>query len=70
MMKPSKPRFQAFALLAVTLFFAVTAHAQSAPDASQLYEKTEAMVAMRDGVRLNTHIYAPKSASGPLPFLL
>jgi hypothetical protein len=39
------------------------------PDA-QAFEKTSAMIAMRDGVRLNTNIYAPKNAGGPLPIML
>ena len=30
------------------------------------YKRTEAMVAMRDGVRLHTVIYAPEAADGPL----
>src|SRR5262249_53712339 len=32
--------------------------------------RTEAMIAMRDGVKLNTAIYAPKEAKEPLPILL
>ncbi len=31
---------------------------------------SEAMIAMRDGERLYTQVYAPKAASGPLPILL
>jgi putative CocE/NonD family hydrolase len=34
------------------------------------YVKTEAMIPMRDGVRLHTAVYAPKGAKGPLPFVL
>src|SRR5262245_26039681 len=34
------------------------------------YARTEAMIPMRDGVRLYTTIDAPTSASGPLPILL
>ncbi len=33
------------------------------------YEITPVMIAMRDGVRLHTVIYAPKDARGPLPIL-
>src|SRR4029079_1097931 len=36
---------------------------------TQRYVKTNVMVPMRDGVRLNTDIYAPKDATGPLPFI-
>lgn len=34
------------------------------------YEKTESMVAMRDGVKLKTVVCKPKQADGPLPFIL
>ena len=42
-------------------------HAQIKPSD---YARTEAMIPMRDGVRLYTQIDAPKSTSTPLPFLL
>jgi len=38
--------------------------------AAPAYRRTEAMVVMRDGVRLRTVIYAPVSADGSLPFIL
>jgi uncharacterized protein len=38
--------------------------------AAPVYEKTEAMVAMRDGIRLNTVILAPQAAAAALPILL
>ncbi|HEX2695675.1 MAG TPA: CocE/NonD family hydrolase [Acidobacteriota bacterium] len=38
--------------------------------AAPAYRRTEAMVAMRDGVRLHTVIYAPEAADGPLPFII
>ena len=44
-----------------------TAHAQT--DNSERYVKTSVMITMRDGVRLNTDVYAPKNATGPLPIL-
>ena len=34
------------------------------------FTATEAMVPMRDGVKLHTVVFAPKKAAGPLPFLL
>jgi uncharacterized protein len=34
------------------------------------YRKTEAMIPMRDGVRLQTEIYVPNIPRGPLPFLI
>ncbi|MGH9455113.1 MAG: CocE/NonD family hydrolase [Terriglobia bacterium] len=44
--------------------------AQDAPDYSQIFEKKDVMIPMRDGVRLHTEIYIPKDAKGPLPFLI
>jgi len=40
------------------------------PDLATLFEKKEAMIAMRDGVKLHTEIYTPREASGPLPLLM
>ena len=34
------------------------------------YERREVLIRMRDGVRLNTVIYTPKTSKEPLPFLL
>jgi putative CocE/NonD family hydrolase len=34
------------------------------------FAKTDAMIAMRDGVRLNTAIYAPKNIRDPLPIIM
>jgi uncharacterized protein len=42
---------------------------QTAPNATQRYVKTNAMIAMRDGVRLNTDVYAPRDQRGPLPII-
>src|SRR5215469_12015115 len=44
--------------------------AQEAPDVSQQFTKAEAMIPMRDGIRLHTEIYAPKNISEGLPFLI
>jgi uncharacterized protein len=38
-------------------------------DYSKFFDKTEAMIPMRDGVKLHTEIYSPKKASGALPIL-
>jgi len=43
---------------------------QTAPPPAPEYVKTEALVPMRDGVRLHTVIFTPKAPDGPLPFLL
>ena len=39
------------------------------PDFSKIFRKTDAMVPMRDGLRLHTEIYVPKKMSQPLPFI-
>jgi uncharacterized protein len=59
------------AAMAFALRSSEMAQAQTAMiDVSALYTKQDVMIPMRDGVRLHTEIYAPKSASGPLPFLI
>jgi putative CocE/NonD family hydrolase len=44
--------------------------AQALPEVFRNYVKTEALIPARDGVKLNTAIFAPKGANGPLPLLL
>jgi putative CocE/NonD family hydrolase len=44
--------------------------AQPAPDLGERFTKTESMIAMRDGKKLNTIVLAPKKQTEPLPFLL
>ena len=41
-----------------------------AQGAETTYVRTNVMIPMRDGVKLNTEIFAPKSASAPLPILM
>jgi uncharacterized protein len=53
------------ALLGATLV--VAAGSVAAQDSS--FEKHEAMVPMRDGVKLHTSWYAPRNATGPLPII-
>jgi hypothetical protein len=59
---------------ASVLTLAMAAYAQeqkaAAPNLPKLFEKKEAMIAMRDGVRLHTEIYTPRDAKGPLPMLM
>ena len=49
-------------------------HAQQAQDNKQdwslLFNKTDVMIAARDGVKLHTEIYTPKDAKEPLPIVL
>src|ERR1051326_5568625 len=51
----------------VVIAFAVVANAQFKPSD---YTRTEAMIPMRDGVRLYTQIDAPTTSTQPLPILL
>lgn len=39
-------------------------------DYSTFFEKTDAMIPARDGVKLHTEIYAPKNMTGALPIIL
>src|ERR1019366_7147841 len=59
------------ALLAAALVFItpIVAHAQQIEPLSRRFAKTEAMIAMRDGIKLNTIVYAPKNIKAPLPFI-
>jgi len=62
------------ALRALCLFFfALTpgcGQVQVPVDSNRAYRKIQAMVPMRDGVRLNTEIYVPQTVPGPWPFLI
>jgi putative CocE/NonD family hydrolase len=57
-------------LVSLTLLCPRAASAQQAPDVDKRFTKTETLVAMRDGVRLHTLVYAPKKSTVPLPFIL
>jgi putative CocE/NonD family hydrolase len=57
-------------LLLGAFLFLSTQSAQAAHPVYDGYEKTNVMIPMRDGVKLNTDIYKPKNSSGPLPFML
>ena len=59
-----------FPLVLLAAFVASPAARQQAPTNAQRYLRTNAMITMRDGVKLNTDIYAPPNLSGPLPMLL
>jgi putative CocE/NonD family hydrolase len=43
---------------------------QPRPDYSQVFHKTDVMIAMRDGVKLHTEIYVPENVPGLFPILL
>jgi uncharacterized protein len=65
-------RVVTFAVTLVAVFFfspKPAASQQIARDYSTVFDKTEAMIPMRDGVRLHTEIYTPKNSAELLPFL-
>ena len=59
-------------LLAILLLFLFTGTAQTPnpPDYSLLFNKTDVMIAARDGVKLHTEVYSPKNAKEKLPILI
>ena len=63
---PARSRSAALGALVV----ASALGAQPAASTAQRYVKTNHMVAMRDGVRLNTDVYVPRDQPGPLPFIM
>jgi hypothetical protein len=54
---------------AASIFAQVTPSGQG-PAATPEFTETRAMVPMRDGVKLNTVVFAPKRVGEPLPFLI
>ena len=57
-------------ILALVVLLPLLVQAQAnPPDPPAGFDKIEQMVPMRDGVKLHTIIYAPKSRTGPLPIL-
>ncbi len=57
-------------LLALALLAPGAAAAQAATDPSLVYDRIDAMVRMRDGVRLQTEVYVPRGVKEKLPILL
>jgi uncharacterized protein len=65
--------FCASVIVASILIVAPSQHGQESPkqpDYGSMFNKTDAMIPMRDGVKLHTEIYAPKDAKEVLPFFL
>ncbi|MBL8188898.1 MAG: X-Pro dipeptidyl-peptidase, partial [Acidobacteria bacterium] len=56
-----------FFIVALVLAASFQGHTQQPVPA---FDFTSVMVPMRDGVKLNTHIFAPKNQTGPLPIIL
>lgn len=73
MIRSASPRVRRTALLALLALLAAgaTSGAQGPTQADPAagFARTNARIAMRDGVRLNTDIYAPKDQRGPLPII-
>ena len=59
-------------IIAILLLFLLSGRAQAPtpPDYSPLFDKTDVMIAARDGVKLHTEIYTPKNATEPLPIVM
>ncbi|HKS91955.1 MAG TPA: CocE/NonD family hydrolase [Tepidiformaceae bacterium] len=51
------------------MLLAPSERGQTPQDLTQLFDKRDVMIPMRDGVRLHTEIYTPKNATEPLPFI-
>ncbi|MEP7341555.1 MAG: CocE/NonD family hydrolase [Acidobacteriota bacterium] len=62
-------RRTAYGLFVVVLVFATSFQART-QETAPAFEFKAVMVEMRDGVKLNTHIFAPKGQTGPLPMIL
>jgi putative CocE/NonD family hydrolase len=63
-----------FGVLAVALLMVGAAGAQEEPaspqDLTKIFERKEALIPMRDGVKLHTEIYTPREGSEALPILM
>ena len=59
-------------LAVIILLYVLTGRAQAPnpPDYSLLFNKTDVMIATRDGVKLHTEIYSPKHSSEKLPIVI
>ena len=61
-------------MLAAMVLLAVAAGAReqkpTQPDLAKLFDKSEVMIAVRDGTKLHTEIYTPKDAKEPLPIIM
>src|SRR5262245_13847604 len=57
-------------LFVAAFIFAVALQSDAWQEAGPVFDMTKAMIPMRDGVKLNTSIFIPKNAAGPLPIML
>jgi putative CocE/NonD family hydrolase len=66
----ARTSYRLIKLAALLILLPLLVQAQSSPpDPPAGFDKIEQMIPMRDGVKLHTIIYTPKSRSGPLPIL-
>src|SRR5512132_108865 len=63
------PACMRYSIIFVALLATSAAAQEPLPQNAQRYVKTNAMVPMRDGVKLNTDIYAPRDQTGSLPVI-
>jgi uncharacterized protein len=56
--------------LPLLVVWAISCLASAQLELATLYDKTEVMIPMRDGVKLHTAVYAPKDKSKPAPILM
>src|SRR6266699_3260386 len=62
-------------VLLASMFWAGAVSAQEVTpkdleEQARRFTRTTEMIPMRDGVKLNTTVYAPKEDTGPLPFVM
>jgi putative CocE/NonD family hydrolase len=65
-----KPTHRMLIAAALALFLPAFVYAQPMEPIAKRFTRTDAMIAMRDGVKLFTITYAPKDKKGPLPFIM
>ena len=69
-MKTTRRAFILFSTIAAFFFLApLPANAQAIDPIAKRFASKEAMIDMRDGVKLYTTIFVPKAVKGPLPFI-
>jgi hypothetical protein len=63
-------RITLYTLFIAAFIFAVAFQSHARQEAGPAFDLTNAMIPMRDGVKLNTNIFIPKNAAKPLPIIL
>jgi putative CocE/NonD family hydrolase len=69
-MKRLSPHVFLLALVAALVVSTRPAHVQQPVNAADRFEVIDVMIPTRDGVRLSTKIFTPRSQAGPLPIIL